>query len=453
MISYGSCQFPTLGFVVERYQAIENFISEQFWRIKVNHTVKDLTTEFSWKRDRLFDKNSCEAILDVCKESPQATVETVESKEKSKWRPLPLDTIEMEKNVSRKLKINAKDAMKIAERLYTQGYISYPRTETNIFPKEINLANLVEQQREDARWGPFAARIMNEGGPTPRQGKKSDQAHPPIHPTRYAANLTGNEQRLYEYIVRHFLACVHKDAKGFETIVNIDIAGEKFTAKGLIVLEKNYLDVYTYEKWNAKEINNYRPGDTFMPTVLDIVESSTTPPKLLTEAELIALMDKHGIGTDATHAEHIDKIKTREYVGLHENIYFVPGTLGMGLVEGYNNVGLEVSLAKPLLRAEFEKDLKLICDGIKDPEEVRREQIAKYRAVFQTVVEKMRLIDESLGNRLDDRPQEVANDNPGDDPDDFRPALKCPKCGNDMIVKNKKEWSWKIFVLYRISRM
>lgn len=81
----------------------------------------------------------------------------------------------MEKNVSRKLKINAKDAMKIAEKLYTQGYISYPRTETNIFPKELNLTPLVEQQIEDARWGQFAHRIMNEGGPNPRQGKKSDK--------------------------------------------------------------------------------------------------------------------------------------------------------------------------------------------------------------------------------------------------------------------------------------
>lgn len=81
----------------------------------------------------------------------------------------------MEKNVSRKLKINAKETMKIAEKLYTDGYISYPRTETNIFPKELNLVNLVEKQRNDPRWGPFTQRILNEGGPNPRQGKKSDQ--------------------------------------------------------------------------------------------------------------------------------------------------------------------------------------------------------------------------------------------------------------------------------------
>jgi DNA topoisomerase-3 len=342
----------------------------------------------------------------------------------------------MEKMASRKLKITAKEAMRIAEKLYSQGYISYPRTETNIFPKELNLTNLVTQQQNDDRWGAFAQRVMNEGGPTPRQGKKSDQAHPPIHPTKYTNSLTGNEQRVYEYIVRHFLACVHKDAQGFETIVTADIAGEKFTAKGLIILEKNYLDVYIYEKWNAKEISHFEQGDTFIPAVLDLHESETSPPKLLTEADLIALMEKHGIGTDATHAEHIDTIKSREYVGLHENVYFVPGTLGMGLVEGYNSIGLEVSLAKPILRADFEKDLKLICDGLKDPEVVRREQIAKYRAVFETVVQKMRQIDESLANRLADRPQAVEEDRYDADP--MKPILKCPKCGNDMIVKNRK---------------
>nr|XP_973578.2 PREDICTED: DNA topoisomerase 3-alpha [Tribolium castaneum] len=436
LISYGSCQFPTLGFVVERYQAIQDFIPEPFWKIKMNHTVNDITTEFTWKRDRLFDKNACEAILDICKESPNATVEKVEGKPKSKWRPLPLDTVEMEKTVSRKLKITAKDTMKIAEKLYTQGLISYPRTETNIFPKELNLANLVTLQQNDQRWGAFAHRIMNEGGPAPRQGKKSDQAHPPIHPTKHADNLTGNEQRVYEYIVRHFLACVHKDAQGFETVVTADIAGEKFTAKGLIILEKNYLEVYTYEKWNAKEIHSYQQGDTFIPSVLELYEGATAPPKLLTEADLIALMEKHGIGTDATHAEHIDTIKTREYVGLHENIYFVPGTLGMGLVEGYNNIGLEVSLAKPILRADFEKDLKLICDGLKDPEVVRREQIQKYRAVFETVVEKMRQIDECLANRLADRPQVVEDEHYENV--EVRPVLKCPKCGNDMTIRNKK---------------
>lgn len=75
--------------------------------------------------------------------------------------------------------------MRLAEKLYTQGLISYPRTETNEFPKEMNLAQLVGLQTSDPQWGAFAQGIIDGGGPTPRQGNKSDKAHPPIHPTKY----------------------------------------------------------------------------------------------------------------------------------------------------------------------------------------------------------------------------------------------------------------------------
>lgn len=106
----------------------------------------------------------------------------------------------MEKQGSRKLRLSAKQTMQIAERLYTQGFISYPRTETNIFPKEMNLTSLVTQQSNgNAPWSGFAQRVLEEGI-SPRQGKKSDQAHPPIHPTKFADSLNGN---LFYVIVFH----------------------------------------------------------------------------------------------------------------------------------------------------------------------------------------------------------------------------------------------------------
>lgn len=156
--------------------------------------------------------------------------------------------------------------------------------------------------------------------------------------------------------MRHFLACVHKDAQGTETIVDIDVAGEKFTATGLFITARNYLDVYFWEKWNAKEIHEYTQGQTFQPTEIKMLQEMTNPPQLLTEADLIALMDKHGIGTDATHAEHIETIKSREYVGLApDRIHFLPGKLGIGLVTGYDEICAEMS--KPYLRAELERGL------------------------------------------------------------------------------------------------
>ncbi|XP_059047118.1 DNA topoisomerase 3-alpha isoform X1 [Achroia grisella] len=434
LISYGSCQFPTLGFVVERYRAVENFKAEPFWKIKVNHTINGLSVDFSWERHRLFDQEACQVLHDICVESPQANVCDVKTKPKSKWRPLPLDTVELEKLASRKLKINAKETMRLAEKLYTQGFISYPRTETNEFPKEMNLAQLVGLQTSDANWGVFAQGILDSGGPTPRQGNKSDKAHPPIHPTKHTNTLSGNEQRLYEFIVRSFLACCSKDAQGQETIAVIDIANEKFSASGLMITARNYLDIYPYDKWSSKEIHVYERGQRFTPTSIDMVDGSTAPPNLLTEADLIALMEKHGIGTDATHAEHIETIKNRSYVALADAIHFVPGLLGMGLVEGYDSMGLNIS--KPHLRAQLEADLKAISEGRKQPQQVLAEQIANYKEVYITVAAEANKIDNALAERFNERPNDYTPISTHSAP--MPAVLKCPKCGSEMVVRQKK---------------
>ena len=295
-------------------------------------------------------------------------------------------SVELEKLASRKLRLSAKETMSIAEKLYTQGLISYPRTETNIFPNELDLSPLVEAQRTDGRWGGFADRVLTEwGGPHPRQGKKSDQAHPPIHPIKPASHLQGSEARVYEFIVRHFLACVSRDALGAETTVSININGERFSASGLSIKERNYLEVYIYDKWSDKEILDYGQVRQFQPTNIEVVDGSTEAPRLLTEADLIALMDKHGIGTDATHAEHIETVKSREYVFTEDRDKLVPGKLAMALVEGeqilhlfflllyhftegYDAMGFAMS--KPDLRAGLETDLVKICDGQKTKDEV-----------------------------------------------------------------------------------
>ncbi|XP_055594004.1 DNA topoisomerase 3-alpha [Uranotaenia lowii] len=436
LVSYGSCQIPTLGFVAQRYKEIERFIPQNFWKIKLTHTIDELTVEFHWARNRLFDKQCCEAYLMMCQADPTVKIVNVTNKPKNKWRPTPMDTIELEKLGSRKLKISAKQTMTIAEKLYTQGIISYPRTETNMFTQDMKLGPLVEMQANHPDWGSFAQKVL-EWGPNPRNGKKSDQAHPPIHPTKFVNNLNGDERKVYELIVRHFLACVSRDAVGAETIVNAILAEEEFTASGLCVLEKNYLEVYPYERWNSKEIHRYQIGNTFEPTELDLHEGSTTAPNMLTEADLIALMEKHGIGTDATHAEHINTIKERGYIGEVDRGFLVPGTLGMGLVEGYES--MDLPLAQPELRAGLEADLKLICEGQKDPKIVLAEQIQKYKEAYRIITAKARALDQAMGQRLNEAPRDAPVNQPVAGTTTVHLICKCPKCSQMMTLKTKKD--------------
>lgn len=83
-----------------------------------------------------------------------------------------------------------------------------------------------------------------------------------------------------------------------------------------------------------------------------MVNSFTTPPQLLSESELISIMSHNGIGTDATIHEHIKKVLERDYVIKNSNQRFEPTDLGVGLVEGYTEIGLDKSLSKPFLRRE-----------------------------------------------------------------------------------------------------
>lgn len=199
---------------------------------------------------------------------------------------------------------------------------------------------------------------------------------------------------MYEFVVRRFLACCSEDAKGQTSEVEIQYGDEFFHAKGLIVLEKNYLEVYVYDKWeSSQQLPDFRMGEVFEPTEAKIFDGKTTAPNYLTEPELIGLMDANGIGTDATMAEHIAKVKNRYYVGVHTRgtgrnavKELIPTRLGIALVEGYDNVvtGLpdSPSMSKPFLRKEMELRMREICAGAKSRQQVVQESLEMYREVF-----------------------------------------------------------------------
>jgi len=206
-------------------------------------------------------------------------------------------------------------------------------------------------------------------------------------------SLDNEERKVYEFVVRRFLACCSEDAKGDSTTVEIEYGEETLFTNGLIVLERNYLDVYPYEKWTSSQpLPRFNLNETFEPTEANITEGETTAPGYLTEPELISLMDANGIGTDATMAEHIAKIRERVYVMTQPRAggggrggsvqQFIPTTLGVALIEGYDDIGLETSLGKPFLRKEMEIKMKEICAGTKSRNDFVQETLEQYREVF-----------------------------------------------------------------------
>ncbi|CAE7101189.1 unnamed protein product [Rhizoctonia solani] len=399
LISYGPCQFPTLGFVVSRYEQVQAFVPEPFWYIYLSIVSLDAEDEedtvFLWRRHHIFEFDVALALYEGTVENPMARVASVTKKPTKKWKPLPLTTVELQKAASRLLHMTPKKALDVAEKLYNDGFLSYPRTETDQFDPAFDFDSLIAKQTVDPEWGAFATGLQNGGFQRPRDGKKNDKAHPPIHPTAHAGNLVGEAKKVYEYVTRRFLACCSKDAEGFQTTVDVVVNDEEFYATGLIVLERNYLEVYKYDKWTGKHLPDFQEGQEFMPNVCELRDGETTSPSLLTEADLVTLMDKNGIGTDATIAQHIQTITDRQYVISRQEDstkYLVPSTLGIGLIEGYNRIGFDKSLSKPLLRRETERMMVQVCDSQTTKMEMMARSIEQYKEVFVRARQQFHLV-------------------------------------------------------------
>lgn len=406
-ISYGTCQFPTLGFVVDRYKRIKCFKSEEFWMIKLNLKKGRKKFPFLWQRNHLFDRLLTTCIYQDCisNQNEFVVVKKIDQNPSTRYAPLPLTTVQLQKDCSLFFKYSAKETLSIAEKLYTQGFISYPRTETDSFPKTMDFKHYIQMQAESDEWGEYARMLLDESNHkfrTPRRGKNDDEAHPPIHPVKFSNNLTGKEKTVYEYIVRRFLACCSLDAKGSQTKIVVQWHTESFTASGDIVLERNFFDIYKYSNWSSsnKTLPELSLGERVPIADATVQSGHTSAPQPLTETELIALMDSNGIGTDATIADHIDKILTREYVtkvkmgtGKSSKEVLQPTVLGYGLADGFSKIGFEdISLTKPFMRKDLETNLSKICDGSKQQVQVLKETLKVYQYAYNLTSERISVV-------------------------------------------------------------
>jgi DNA topoisomerase-3 len=412
VISYGPCQFPTLGFVVERWARIETFVPEDFWYNEMALRADNRTIHLTWNRGRLFDRTLTAYLYENCVEAQEAIVTKLHGRPKNKWRPVPLATVELQKRASRFLRMGAETLMAAAEELYHNGYISYPRTETEKFRPEFQHRPLLEQFANldaggegGARFATYARQLLEQNKfQNPRAGQHDDQAHPPITPCKAVDPNTitdPNQRGVYTLVVKHYLACCSRDAVGRETELTVRMDTEEFTAKGLMILEKNWLEIYEpWERWSTGqgELPPLEVGSRIRPSSLLFKEGRTTPPQPLTEVELITLMDRNGIGTDATIAQHIATIQDRDYVIKDAQTRFHPTKLGIALVEGYNSMGYQLN--KPDLRRETEAECNLIATGRKTKEEVVQYLLHKMRTCYEAVTQEARKLDQAVARHF-----------------------------------------------------
>ncbi|XP_076061845.1 DNA topoisomerase 3-beta isoform X2 [Oratosquilla oratoria] len=395
LISYGPCQTPTLGFCVERHDFIQSFKPETYWVVMVKVVTSDgKELNLDWERGRLFDKDIANLFMNMIKEHKRARLVNISKKEKTRPRPPALNTVELMRVASAGLGMGPHHAMMLAERLYTQGYISYPRTETTHYPENFDLKGALRVQEGHSEWGSAVRELLRDGIQRPKKGHDAGD-HPPITPMRSAekGQLDHDSWRLYEYIVKHFVGTLMPDLTYLSTTANFSIGAENFSITGKTLIDPGFTQVMDWLALSDDEkVPDLKNGEELTILEAKLAERQTSPPDYLTESELITLMEKHGIGTDASIPVHINNICQRNYVQVTGARRLEPTSLGIVLVHGYQKI--DPDLVLPTMRSAVEEQLNLIALGNADFDSVLRHTLEIFELKFQYFVKNIEGMDQ-----------------------------------------------------------
>lgn len=199
--------------------------------------------------------------------------------------------------------------------------------------------------------------------------------------------------KVYDYIVRHFIATISRDCKFITTTIRFTIGTENFSTSSKTLVSPGYTAIMHWQALPKNELAAPQfDVDEELPFQVRLVECQTGPPEHLTESELITLMEKHGIGTDASIPVHINNICQRNYVSVNSGRRLVPTTLGIVLVHGYQKIDPELVL--PTMRSAVEKQLTLIAQGKADFDSVLRHTVEIFKLKFLYFVKNIEGMDQ-----------------------------------------------------------
>ena len=441
-LSAGRVQTPTLAMVVERENEIKQFVPKDYWSINVIANGFTLRWQDKNGQTRIFDKNKADELVGKVTGQPGEILE-VKKEAKKELPPLAYDLTELQRDANRKYGFSAKTTSSVMQQLYeSHKLVTYPRTDSRHISEDI-VPTLPERLKSIAQ-GPyvdFARSILrNKLIITKRfvDGSKVTDHHA-IIPTEQPATLSrlsSEELKIYDLIVRRFIAVLSPAFEYEQTTVKAAIKGEIFTTQGRIVKLKGWRNVYTGsgsledegdDREAEQTLPDIRKGELLKNLSVKLVASKTKPPARHTEATLLSAMEhpgkliedqklretmdqSHGLGTPATRAEIIEKLFNSFYMN-RQGKEIIPTSKGIQLI------GLvPPELKSPELTAKWEQQLT---------------EISKARASSQTFMTGIRGYATQLVSTVIGSAQTFKHDN--------LTRNKCPDCGKFLLqVKGKK---------------
>ena len=325
-LSAGRVQSVALRLLDERERLIQEFIPEEFWEVSMSLGKNDLSIPFSLNRkksDPLLKEEEARKIEDLISNSELSINEIIKKPVKAKPRP-PFITSTLQQAASTKLSFTVKRTMRVAQKLYEAGHITYMRTDAPSLSKESiqDARNYINEKIGD-KYLTNAPRIY-------ASTENAQEAHEAIRPTNAfmtpndLLNQTEEEKRLYQLIWQQYIACQMPDAEYLSTSAKIIIDEYTFSAKGREVVFDGYTKVSQPAKSDDEDIlPPLSEGELLTLNDINLEQKFTKPPARFSEAALVKELEKKGIGRPSTYANIISTIQDRGYVEIQNRRFFV----------------------------------------------------------------------------------------------------------------------------------
>ena len=325
-LSAGRVQSVALRVLDERERLIQEFIPEEFWEVSMSLGKNDLSIPFSLNRkksDPLLKEEEARKIEDLISNSELSINEIIKKPVKAKPRP-PFITSTLQQAASTKLSFTVKRTMRVAQKLYEAGHITYMRTDAPSLSKESiqDARNYINEKIGD-KYLTNAPRIY-------ASTENAQEAHEAIRPTNAfmtpndLLNQTEEEKRLYQLIWQQYIACQMPDAEYLSTSAKIIIDEYTFSARGREVVFDGYTKVSQPAKSDDEDIlPPLSEGELLTLNDINLEQKFTKPPARFSEAALVKELEKKGIGRPSTYANIISTIQDRGYVEIQNRRFFV----------------------------------------------------------------------------------------------------------------------------------
>ena len=447
----GRVQTPTLALVVARERERLAFVPEDYWvikgafdadehaaapegmaregsaqEIKIAKENSKINADIAAQHpgffeathaiERFKDEASALAVLKAVQHATTGVVRSVEVKSRSVAPPTPFNTTSLQAAAAAE-GLSPARTMRVAESLYMEGYISYPRVDNTVYPSTLDLRQTAAVLKSVPSYAPFVTELLKESKITATRGKTETTDHPPIYPTAAADvdTLRPEEWKLYNLIARRFLATLSSAAVVEGTKVTIEVAGENFVAKGDVLVKPGFRAIYPYGLKKDEQLPRLEEGQTVAFFGATGMWKQTEPPPRYSQGRLIQEMEKVGLGTKSTRHSIIERLIEVKYI---QNDPVEPTQLGIAVNDALGTFAPHITT--PEMTAELEDEMSAIAAG----ESTRDTVVTHSRRLLAEIMDVLILRREEVGEAL--REAVTADARIGE----------CPTCGKDLLLKS-----------------